>query len=299
MEKLQAILWPIVLVGGLGALVDFLIGKAGQEKARDLLLKWWVRFDDVRWSNFGREEGLFAGHLIEKWFGRRAWSCRRLSAAIGLYGFFLSIGFIRLAIPNNSDDWCFSCHMPWVWLLTVLIMYFGGFCLSISLTKFLTFRMADLCRSGEFRNLTIFLLFGVTNYGVLLVWWPFLNSITEFLACMLFFDFKHAFILYRPPNISSTVHPISPIYTLVYIGKNTAFYTPDFFAFSLLSLFPNIFRVFLSIVFVGSFLLRPLVMRPVSLVWARIVESDKPVFTVIFGGAAAVASAFGEAAKHL
>jgi len=188
--------------------------------------------------------------------------------------------------------------MPWIELLTVLIIYFGGFCLSISLTKFLTFRMADLCRSGEFRNLTIFLLFGVTNYGVLLVLWPFLNSITDFFACMWFFDSNNAFMFIRLPDIFS-VHPISPIYTLVNIGKNSEFYTPDFFAFNLLSLFPNIFRVVLSIVFVGSFLLRPLVMRPVSLVCARIVESDKPVFTVIFGGAAAFATAISEAAKHL
>ena len=54
-----------------------------------------------------------------------------------------------------------------------------------------------------------------------------------------------------------------------------------------------------TIIFVGSFLLRPLVMRPVSLVWARIIESEKPVFTVMFGGAAAFATAIGEAAKHL
>jgi hypothetical protein len=40
-------------------------------------------------------------------------------------------------------------------------------------------------------------------------------------------------------------------------------------------------------------------MRPVSLVWARIIESEKPVFTLTFGGAAAFASAIGEAAKHL
>ena len=58
MEKLQHILWPIVLAGGLGALIDFLIGRTGQEKAKDFLLKWWVRFDDIRWTNFGREEGL-------------------------------------------------------------------------------------------------------------------------------------------------------------------------------------------------------------------------------------------------
>ena len=81
MEKLKDVLWPIVLVGGLGAFIDFLIGKAGQERAKDFLLRWWVRFDDVRWRNFGREEGLFAGRVIERWFGRRIWSVRRFTSA--------------------------------------------------------------------------------------------------------------------------------------------------------------------------------------------------------------------------
>ena len=52
METLKDILWPIVVVGGLGAFIDFLIGRTGQQKAKDFLLKWWVRFDDVRWKNF-------------------------------------------------------------------------------------------------------------------------------------------------------------------------------------------------------------------------------------------------------
>jgi hypothetical protein len=73
----------------------------------------------------------------------------------------------------------------------------------------------------------------------------------------------------------------------------------DAFEFHLLALFPSLFRLTLSIVFVGSFLARPLVMRPVNLVWRRIVESDKPVFTLIFGGVAAFATALSEAAKYL
>jgi hypothetical protein len=73
----------------------------------------------------------------------------------------------------------------------------------------------------------------------------------------------------------------------------------DLFSLYCLSLFPNVFRFALSIIFVGSFLLKPVVMRPVNLVWRRVVESDKPVFTVMFGGAAAFATAISEAAKHL
>jgi hypothetical protein len=40
-------------------------------------------------------------------------------------------------------------------------------------------------------------------------------------------------------------------------------------------------------------------MRPLNLVWRRIVETDKPVFTLTFGGAAAFATVISEAAKHL
>ena len=42
-------------------------------------------------------------------------------------------------------------------------------------------------------------------------------------------------------------------------------YSIDLFAFYFLSLSPSLFRFALSIIFVGSFLLRPLVMRPISL----------------------------------
>jgi hypothetical protein len=84
METLKDILWPVVVVGGLGAFIDFLIGRTGQEKAKDWLLKWWVRFDDVHLRNFGREEGRFVGELIDRWFGGRIWSVRRIISAFVL-----------------------------------------------------------------------------------------------------------------------------------------------------------------------------------------------------------------------
>ena len=103
MDKLKDILWPIVLVGGLGGLIDFLIGKAGQAKAKDFLLKWWVRFDDVRWRNFGREEGLFAGQLLEKWLGRRIWSVRRIMAfAVLSFAIFDNKGYCQSYCMGNS-----------------------------------------------------------------------------------------------------------------------------------------------------------------------------------------------------
>ena len=73
----------------------------------------------------------------------------------------------------------------------------------------------------------------------------------------------------------------------------------DEFALYSMLWFPTVSRLILSIVFVGSFLLRPLIMRPVSVVWARIIESEKPVFTLTLGGAAAFASVISKVAEHL
>ena len=46
--------------GGVGAFIDFWIGRAGQQRVRGWLETWWLRFSYVRLSNFGREEALFA-----------------------------------------------------------------------------------------------------------------------------------------------------------------------------------------------------------------------------------------------
>ena len=109
METLKDFLRPIVLIGGLGAFIDFLIGKTGQARAKDFLLKWWVRFDDVHWKNFGKEEGLFAGRLIE-------------SGSVNDYGvfvvlwllwvlcIFILLGLFRFYLSSEGHIlWCSPC----------------------------------------------------------------------------------------------------------------------------------------------------------------------------------------------
>src|SRR6516162_3115774 len=105
METLKDFLWPIVLIGGLGASIDFLIGKTGQAKAKDFLLKWWVKFDDVHRNNFGREEALYAIQLIDYWFGDRFFCVRRL-IAVGIIllvsaacGYFIGYLLLGLWVP--------------------------------------------------------------------------------------------------------------------------------------------------------------------------------------------------------
>jgi hypothetical protein len=66
----------------------------------------------------------------------------------------------------------------------------------------------------------------------------------------------------------------------------------------LTNLIPNLIRLLITVVFLGSLFLQTL-KRPIMTVWARVIESDKPVFTLLFGGTAAVAKAIQEIFKAL
>jgi hypothetical protein len=317
METLKDILWPVVIIGGLGAFIDFLIGKTGQAKAKDFLITWWVRFDDVRWKNFGREEGLFAGRFIEKWFGRRIWSVRRIVATLGLFVLFLLIGWLREIISKTPDIeflwWGSGRYLLGAELVSAL---FIGFCVAMSFTKLLTFGAAYLCGVGKVRNLIIFLVMLFVNYLMMVLWSPITATVRVTFVKILVV----AHDIFNSPNstltfdgfISRSLEILTNDIPKVFAKTTLNTFYPknlcevitnhseiDLFAFYSLESFPTLLRFCLVIIFIGSFLVRPLVMRPVNLVWRRIVESERPVFTVIFGGAAAFATAVSEAAKHL
>jgi hypothetical protein len=336
METVKNIASAVIVIGGLGAFIDFLIGKTGQARAKDFMLRWWVRFDDVRWRNFGREEGLFAAQLMEKLFGRRILSLRRVISSLMILIFLIIFGYSKFLIfSDEKDAFCLGCkepgrYMPTEmgiisdpfvntvcsycvskigWLLGSISLIFSivAFSVSVSFTKFVTFRMADLCGSGKLRNLVIFGLMLSINYLILAFWLPITGAIK--VSTTIFLSEIHLTSLSSLQTlINIEIEWLRQIFYF-HVFRNflleniyillTNRWPVDFFALSLLSVSPSLFRFLLSILFVSSFLLRPLVMRPVSLVWARIVESEKPVFTVMFGGAAAIATALSEVAKRL
>src|SRR4051794_22840454 len=101
METLKDALWPIVLIGGGGGTIDFFIGKAGEQRAKDFLLKWWVRFEDVQWDNFARYDARFASSVLSICFGRRVFSIKRLLIALVTCYVLLQLGKI---IEETTND---------------------------------------------------------------------------------------------------------------------------------------------------------------------------------------------------
>jgi hypothetical protein len=75
--------------------------------------------------------------------------------------------------------------------------------------------------------------------------------------------------------------------------------SPQAKAAKILALLPNVARLIVALAFVLSFALRPLIQQPLSLLWRRIVESDKPIATMVLGGTAAAAKFVQEVAKAL
>jgi hypothetical protein len=53
----------------------------------------------------------------------------------------------------------------------------------------------------------------------------------------------------------------------------------------------NGLRIALALVFLSSFIFRPLIQEPVSRLWYGAMNSDKPVFTIVFGSVGAIFAA--------
>jgi hypothetical protein len=99
----ESALTTVVACGGAGAFIDFYIGRAGQRRIRDWLETWWLRLSYVKWSNFGREEALFAVQVMDRLFGRRFLSVRRLIAVVAstfVVSGFMIVSMMLIVMPH-------------------------------------------------------------------------------------------------------------------------------------------------------------------------------------------------------
>jgi hypothetical protein len=185
MDTLKDFLWPIIAIGGLGAFIDFYIGKAGQKRVTDWLETWWLRLSDVRWGNFGREEALFAVQVIDRLFGKRLFSIRRLVVVLLTS---LVAGGIHIALVLSTltkfPGWGYERPLDIVintlWLLAILFLC----AFSLSATRFAAMRVSVILTKLPYLNflgLGFLLLF---QYMLFAYWVRF--SITVF-VCSFFF----------------------------------------------------------------------------------------------------------------
>jgi hypothetical protein len=280
-------LLTIAVFSAFGRVIDFLIGRVGQERAKGFLETWWIKFDDVRWNNFGRKEALFAVTLLDRWFGRRFVSPRRWLSILILFVLLIVSGQL-LAICQSQK----GLRLPLVIVPTefaIAPLSAIGLAVSLSLTRLIAVIVARLCDDGSRRNLIIFTIFLIITYFLLALWLPVMQILSIVLTSLL--------ISTKPSSISEVMSLAQAFIDRIMLHSGFYLVSPNSIveefrlATNQVSIFPlppivrerlfelyamrfadvcagytaYIVRLMIAIVFVGSFIVRPILMNPISL----------------------------------
>jgi len=290
--------WEAALkaVGGLtaiGVLIDLAMYKAEKKKLQDWLETWWLRFTDVRWSNFGRKEADLAVQILDRWAGPRLWSWKRwrFSVIVSLSVFVVMFLWVWLQVTWHGDSIDFvEGNSSTIRLIFVDIYYLAAttvaFALSLTVTRFIAKYAARVSNSAILCAMSFSVLLAL-HLALFWFWGPVLHTylepiplalldwladdgrslkaiLDEVLGGGLFI----ATYYWPAPFIKYSGAGISDILEAQSIGM-------DFCA--------NGLRILFALVFLSSFVFRPLIQEPVSRLWYGAMNSGKPFFTMLFG----------------
>jgi hypothetical protein len=165
-------MFTVVACAGIGAFIDFYIGKSGQRRVKDCLETWWLKFSDVRWGALGREEALFAVQILNLLFGDRLFSARRM-IVVSVWVFLGSLTIITVYRLGELYD----LHLlsPYVW-----IAYFFLFCLatlSVSITTFASAKVAILLTKAPYLNIVGLIFILLFQYSLIVFWYPAMETV--------------------------------------------------------------------------------------------------------------------------
>ena len=79
---LASSLEAVAACGGVGGFLDFVLGKAGQRKAKDWVETNWLKLSYVEFKAFGKTEATFTSYVLSKLLGRKFISIHRLAACL-------------------------------------------------------------------------------------------------------------------------------------------------------------------------------------------------------------------------
>jgi hypothetical protein len=169
-------LWPIAGVTGLGVLTDFLLGRAGQKRVKGWLETWWIKFDDVHRNNFGREEALYAVHLIDHYFGRKFFCLHRSGTTTIILWVSSVSGYLFFVLYRHKAINIINLEYLFIYGADFLVFYFAmSISISISFTRLASSMTAMRCGNTPFSNLIAFSALLVITYLLLIYWIPIID----------------------------------------------------------------------------------------------------------------------------
>lgn len=307
---ISSIAWVVGLMVGLGTVgkfIDFYIGKPGQEKVKDWLLRGWTKFDDMKLGNFSEKEALYFIGLQDRLFGAKLFSWRRMLSVLGLICLlFLSALAVGIHQALDTREWVTVSQSPFIGLFVISV---GAFALSISVSRFISINVLRLARLGNAGPLPYMLLLCI-HLGLFAYWRPIIEIFQAVLFILIFQNvvmksINFGFLINMATSgINWSVSLHSLIFQLKEFFSFQAFQVPlnngepftrdvlsytCFLGYYFLSYFANIFRLVVALVILCAFVLRAWLSRFLSKIWQRICEDNRGAFTLISCGVGAVA----------
>ena len=198
-----------------------------------------------------------------------------------------------------------------------LILIMTSAMVSLSITRFAASRVASIVATAPYLNLLAFASLLMLQYAMFVFWSPIIIIIHVWISAIPYFIEKMHLNIWSSVWDSVSAIPMMSIQMLLLLSQNihSTIISPlsgmsDIFSYPpagvlqidmirrvtvLVNLIPNLIRFLITAVFVASFFLKT-IQLPIMTLWARIIESNKPVFTLLFGGGATIVKIIHEVA---
>jgi hypothetical protein len=307
MSIVEDIVVPIAVASGIGAAIDFYLGSSGQKRVKNWLEERWYRFHEVNWHNFSEKEAHYYLTIADRIFGPTLFSRKRWAVCLAISGMNITILWI-VVLVNGYPVTFFNETSVLDYLVSTL-----AFAISISATQWLSLRIVAGPLS-QLRGARLFPFFLMLHYALLVLWRPLadfviINMKMLVTICALLWRGTNESIGELGPELFVLGNPFAdaPVAPLDLIRDITAQLSfpddgdgsvyVDFANQAVLSIIANSFRLLVALMLFLAFLFRVCLGPIFSTTWARLVESDKPVFTIVFGAMGAIATSVKEIAK--
>lgn len=319
----------VAIAAIIGGFFDFYVGKNGQKLVRNWMESLWIRLSYMTLSDVARVESLLAGRVISKVFGTRLFSLKRVLLFTTLFLLLLVVALSSSALRTGSvrsvDYLGPYFGVPISAYVTYLIRTSISISVSISIAQRIastTFQSMWLGASSILVLLSTQILVTLSPYAVRANapggWQTPLHQQLK-LSLARFYPFEYNAAVPEPINyfVDLLLIPMTMVWGMFLAATDTGGwyelprcgyltdvrFTPFVFWSSGLALecaefWINLIRLTLFFIFALTFALFPF-RKVFSTVCARVIESDKPVFTLTLAGAAALSKLVQELAKLL
>ena len=274
------LLWDAIIIASL-VFADWLLGNEQRKALKDKVGYWWLYLEEMSFSGLVAKDAGRVSRTFKRIFGARWWGVRRIGLA-SLVSLIISFVFIMVEVPK----------------LVCETMENSGF---------------HLAEPSMIPYLTTGPLFRTSSVPNAIVGWASL-SITIWLLTMMarsVSPIRLGFLMITDIVIAALLVYVCYIVT---IGLHLTQIDPNFpelqglqmqlihesvFPITVIASLPTLIHLLVVIVFLGSKLFRPLLVKPVSLIMLRLYESPKGVLSQLAVGLGAVAKLLQQGMKYL